>query len=67
MRPISAEEYPQGRLIGEPRATMALLHFLASTSVALPHGNLERAAERAWKDEEWGLEASEEASRTGEG
>ena len=52
MRPTTAEEYPQGRLLGEPKATRALLQFLASTSVALPQGYLQRAVERAWKDEE---------------
>ena len=67
MRPTAAEEHPQGRLLGEPRATRALLQFLANTSVALPQGHLQRAAKRARKDEEWGLEALEEASRTGEG
>ncbi|OJJ81116.1 uncharacterized protein ASPGLDRAFT_60433 [Aspergillus glaucus CBS 516.65] len=67
MRPTIAEEHPQGRLLGEPRATRALLQSLANTSIGLPQGHLQRAAERAWKDEEWGLEALEEASRTGEG
>ena len=38
MRPTAAEEYPQGRLLGEPKATRVLLQFLASTSVALPPG-----------------------------
>ncbi|BCR86185.1 uncharacterized protein ACHE_30172S [Aspergillus chevalieri] len=59
MRPTAAEEHPQGQLLGEPRATWALLQFLANTSVALPQAHLERAAERARRDEEWGLEALE--------
>jgi len=67
MRPTAAEEHPQGRLLGEPRATKALLQFLASTSVALPRAHLQRTAERARRDDEWGLEALEEAIRTGEG
>ncbi|EYE90022.1 uncharacterized protein EURHEDRAFT_382345 [Aspergillus ruber CBS 135680] len=67
MRPTAAEEHPQGRLLGEPRATKALLQFLASTSVALPRAHLRRTAERAQKDDERGLEALEEAIRTGEG
>ncbi|ODM21420.1 hypothetical protein SI65_02263 [Aspergillus cristatus] len=67
MRPTAAEEHPQGRLLGEPRATRALLQFLASTSVALPRAHLQRTAERARRDDEWGLEALEEAIRTGEG
>ena len=60
MRPTTAEEHPQGRLLGEPRATRALLQFLASTSVALPRAHLQRTVERAQRDDEWGLEALEE-------
>ncbi|ODM15568.1 hypothetical protein SI65_09171 [Aspergillus cristatus] len=67
MKPTAAEEHLQGWLLGEPRATRALLQFLANTSVALPRTHLERTAERARRDEEWGLEALEEAIRTGEG
>ena len=67
LRPTTAEEYPQGRLLGEPRATRALLRFLASTSIALPRAHLRQTAERAQRDDEWGLEALEEAVRTGEG
>lgn len=66
-RPTTAKEYPQGRLLGEPKATRALLQFLDNTSIALPQGYLQRAVERARKDEEWGLAALEEASRRGEG
>ena len=66
MRPTAAEEHPQGRLLGEPKATRALLQFLASTSVALPRAYLQRMAERAQRDDERGLEALE-AARTGEG
>ena len=67
MRPTAAEEHPQGQLLGEPRATRVLLQFLANTNIALPQEHLQQAAERTWKDEEWGLEALEEASRRGEG
>ena len=67
MRPAGAEEHPQGRLLGEPRATRVLLEFLASTSVALPRAHSQRTAEKAQRDNEWGLEALEEAIRTGEG
>jgi len=35
MRPTAAEEHPQG-LLEEPKATKALLQFLANTSVAPP-------------------------------
>ena len=64
--PSTAEEHPQGRLLGEPRATRAPLRFLASTSEALPRAHLRRTAERAQRPDEWGLEALEEAIRTGE-
>jgi len=67
MRPTAAEEHPQGRLLGEPKATRVLLQFLASTSVALLRAHLQRMAERARRDDEWGLEALEEVIRTGEG
>ena len=67
MRPTSAEEHLQGQLLGEPRATRALLQFLASTSIALPQAYLQKTAERAQRHDEWGLEALEEAARTGEG
>jgi len=67
MRPTAAEEHPQGRLLGEPKATRALLRFLASTSVALPRAHLQQTAQRARRDNECGLEALEEAIRTGEG
>ena len=67
MRPTAAEENPQGRLLGELRPTRAPLQFLTSTIVALPRAHLQWMAERARRDEEWGLEALEEANRTGEG
>ena len=67
MRPTATEERPQGRLLGEPKATKALLQFLASTNVALPRTRLQRRVERAQRDDEWGLKTLEEAIRTGEG
>ena len=67
MKPTAAEEHPQGRLLGEPRATKAMLQFLASTSIALPQAHLQRTMEKARRDDEWGLEALEKAIRTGEG
>jgi hypothetical protein len=30
-----AEDHPEGRLLGEPKATKAMLKFLANTEVAL--------------------------------
>jgi len=67
MRPTTTEEYPQGRLLGEPKTARALLQFLVSTNVDLPQGYLRRTAERARRDEEWGLEVLEEASKKGKG
>jgi len=61
MRPTAAEEHPQGRLLGEPKVTKALLQFLASTSLALPRAHPQRMAGRARRDDEWGLEALEGA------
>lgn len=56
VRPAGAEEHPQGRLLGEPRATRALLEFLASTSVALPRAHSHQTRK-----------GPEETIRTGEG
>ena len=66
-KPSAAEDCPEGRLLGEPKATKAILQFLATTRAALSPGHLQRAAERARRDDDWGLEALEEADRTGEG
>ncbi|KAL2008088.1 hypothetical protein VTN00DRAFT_8070 [Thermoascus crustaceus] len=66
-RPTAAEDHPEGRLLGDPKATKALLQFLADTTVGCPPGDLAQAAERARKDDEWGLEALEEAEKIGDG
>ena len=66
-KPSAAENHPEGRLLGEPKATKLLLEFLSNTNIALPGGHAQQAAEQAVKDDEWGLEALEEAERTGEG
>ncbi|KAL2005518.1 hypothetical protein VTN00DRAFT_2729 [Thermoascus crustaceus] len=66
-RPTAAEDHPEGRLLGDPKATKALLRFLADTTVGCPPGDLALAAERARKDDEWGLEALEEAEKIGDG
>ena len=57
MTPTITEQHPQGRPLGEPRTTRALLQFLASTSIALPQAYLQQTAEMARRDDEWGLEA----------
>jgi hypothetical protein len=55
IRPSAAEECLEGRLLGEPKAT------------ALPQDHHLALAERARRDDEWGLEDLEEAERIGEG
>ncbi|KAL2012391.1 hypothetical protein VTN00DRAFT_5109 [Thermoascus crustaceus] len=65
--PTATEDHPESRLLGEPKATRALLQFLADTKVGCPPGDHAQAAERARKDNEWGLEALEEAERIGDG
>ncbi|KAJ5453717.1 uncharacterized protein N7458_004673 [Penicillium daleae] len=65
-RPSAAEECPEGRLLGEPKATAAILQFLSTTKVALPRYHHQALAERARRDDERGLEDLE-AERTGEG
>ena len=66
-RPSAAEECPEGRLLGEPKTTAAILEFLSTTKVALPRNHHQALAERARRDDEWGLEDLEEAERSGEG
>ena len=46
MRRTAAEEHPQGRLLGEPKATRALLQSLVSTSVAIPRVHPQRMARK---------------------
>ena len=65
-KPSAAENHPEGRLLGERKATK-LLEFLSNTNIALSGGHAQQAAEQAVKDDEWGLGALEEAERTGEG
>ena len=52
MRPTTAEECPQWRLLTQFKATRVLVQSLANTRVALPQGPLQQAVERARKDEE---------------
>lgn len=66
-KPSAAENHPAGRLLGEPKATKLLLEFLSDTNIALSGGHAQQVAEQAVKDDKWGLEALEEAERTGEG
>lgn len=67
MRPSAVEDCPEGRLLGEMKATAAILEFLSTTQVARA-GNYDQAlAERARRDDEWGLEDLEGLGRAGEG
>ncbi|KAL1969928.1 hypothetical protein VTN77DRAFT_7438 [Rasamsonia byssochlamydoides] len=65
--PTAAEDHPEGRLLGDLRATKAILQFLADTTVGCPLGEIAREAMRARRDDEWGLEALQEAEQEGEG
>ena len=64
--PIAAEEHLEGRILGDPRATKAILQFLGDTKVGNPGGDT-RALERAQVDNEQGWTALEEAKREGLG
>jgi ribonuclease HI len=63
--PGIAEDHPEGRILGDPRATRAILQFLNDTAIGVPGGG-DQALDRARADNEWGLEALEEAEQAGE-
>ena len=65
-RPSAAEECPEGRPLGESKATAAILQFLATTKTALTQDHHLALAEQARRDDEWELENLEEAERMGE-
>ena len=67
MRPSAVEDCPEGRLLGGPKATAAILEFLSTTNVARASNYDQALAERARRDDEWGLEGLEELERSGEG
>ena len=58
--PTATEDCPEGRLFGDPKATGALLEFLATTAIGCPRGEAARTAEKARADDEWGIEALDE-------
>lgn len=64
--PSAAEDCPGGRLFGDPKATKALLEFLATTAVGCPRGEPAGTAERAQADDNWGIEVLDEEEREGE-
>jgi len=63
--PTAAEEHPEGRILGDPGATKPILHFLNTTRIGAPRETT--ALRRAQADDEWGLEALEEAESDGVG
>jgi hypothetical protein len=57
------EDHPEGRLLGDPKASKALLQFLRETKVGcLPGGRTITT-----REDNWGLDALNEAERDGEG
>jgi hypothetical protein len=64
--PTVAEDHPEGRLLGDPRATKAVLQFLTDTTIGAQRG-ADQAQNRANTDDTWGLEALDEEERGGEG
>ena len=65
--PTAVEDCLEGRLFGDPKATGALLEYLATTAIGCPRGEAARTAERAQADDEWGIEALDDEEREGEG
>lgn len=66
-RPTMTEEYPEGRLFENPKASQALLQFLANTTVDCLQGDLAQTADRACRNDKWGLQTLKEAERDREG
>jgi hypothetical protein len=64
--PTAAEDHPEGRILGDPRATKAVLQFLTDTTIGTQRG-VDQALNRANADDEWGLDALDEEDRGGEG
>ena len=65
--PTAMEDHPEGRLFGDPKATRALLEFLATTAIGSPQGEAAKIAKRAQVDDELGIEALDDEEREGEG
>ena len=62
--PQSSETHPEARLFGDPRATKALLEFIGA--IRAREDDLQ-AMNRAYRADNWGIEALEEEERMGEG
>ena len=65
--PTAAEDCPEGRLFGDPKATGPLLEFISTTAIGCRRDETVWAAEMVRQDDEWGLEELEEEEREGEG
>jgi ribonuclease HI len=65
--PSMAEDHPEGRLLGDPRASKALLQFLRDTRVGCLPESTPTSGNSATEADNWGLEALDEAERDGEG
>jgi hypothetical protein len=64
--PSRAEDHPEGRLLGDQRASKALLQFLRDTRVGCLPGDAPVTGTTA-REDNWGLDALQEAERDGEG
>ena len=64
--PTIAEDHPEGRIFGDPRAPKAILQFLTTTTIGTQRG-ADQATNRANANDEWGLEALIAGERGGEG
>jgi ribonuclease HI len=62
--PTAAEEAPEARLFAEPKATKALLDFVAGTNL---YGDMEKAARAAAYSDDWGWDTLEIRDRLGDG
>lgn len=67
IRPSAGEDCPEARLLGEPKATAAILEFLSTTEVGQVSNYNQAVVERAQPQDEWGLKDLEELERAGEG
>ena len=63
-KPQASETCPEARLLGEPKATKALLAFIAAIR---EQEDTRQAEEQAYRADNWGIEALEEDDREGDG
>ena len=63
--PTIAEDHPNRRIFGDPRATKAILQFLTDTTIGTRRG-ADQALYRTNTGDKWGLAALEEMGRDSE-